>query len=186
MVAQKHSLSWVLIPLALGPNYSDNRTFCNSVTRGLFHKTLWIRKLRFCSYGQILTANLLINCQNSVIYGHFVVITKKKVLWNRSQVGRYIASWATFKVLQHCEPFKIPCLIFWHRIATIGKCFFNNCLTSFPFQIDDDVFMNVRILSDLINSSKLSNKVFYFFATTSDQKLSYICLLLNIINDIRS
>ena len=53
--------------------------------QGLFHKTLWIRKLQFYSYGQILTANLLINCQNSVIYGHFVVITKKKVLWNRSR-----------------------------------------------------------------------------------------------------
>ena len=41
--------------------------------RGLFHKTLWIRKLRICNYGQILTVNLLVNCQNSVIYGHFVV-----------------------------------------------------------------------------------------------------------------
>ena len=28
---------------------------------GQFHKTLWIRKLRSCSYGQILTINLLIN-----------------------------------------------------------------------------------------------------------------------------
>ena len=43
------------------------------MTRGLFHKTLWIRKLRICNYGQILTVNLLVNCQNSVIYGHFVV-----------------------------------------------------------------------------------------------------------------
>ena len=42
-------------------------------TWGLFHKTLWIRKLRICNYGQILTVNLLVNCQNSVIYGHFVV-----------------------------------------------------------------------------------------------------------------
>ena len=44
-----------------------------SNTWGLFHKTLWIRKLRICNYGQILTVNLLVNCQNSVIYGHFVV-----------------------------------------------------------------------------------------------------------------
>ena len=39
-------------------------------TRGQFHKTLRIRKLRICSYGQILTINLIINCKNSVIYGH--------------------------------------------------------------------------------------------------------------------
>ena len=50
-----------------GPCRSSN------LTRGLFHKTLWIRKLRICNYGQILTVNLLVNCQNSVIYGHFVV-----------------------------------------------------------------------------------------------------------------
>ena len=30
---------------------------------GQFHKTLWIRKLRICSYGQILTVNVLINCK---------------------------------------------------------------------------------------------------------------------------
>ena len=30
-------------------------------TRGLFHKTLRICKLWICSYGQILTVNLLIN-----------------------------------------------------------------------------------------------------------------------------
>ena len=45
---------------------------------GLFHKTLQIRKLRIYSYGQILTVNLLINCQNSVIYGHFVVNYEEK------------------------------------------------------------------------------------------------------------
>ena len=45
---------------------------------GLFHKTLQIRKLRIYSYGQILTVNLLINCQNSVIYGHFVVNYKEE------------------------------------------------------------------------------------------------------------
>ena len=45
---------------------------------GLFHKTLWIRKLRICSYGQILTVNLLINCQNSIIYGLFVVNYEEK------------------------------------------------------------------------------------------------------------
>ena len=44
-----------------------------NIYRSLFHKTLWIRKLRICNYGQILTVNLLVNCQNSVIYGHFVV-----------------------------------------------------------------------------------------------------------------
>ena len=42
-------------------------------TRGLFHKTLQIRKLWICSYGQILTVNLLINCKNSVIYGKMAV-----------------------------------------------------------------------------------------------------------------
>ena len=34
-----------------------------SETRSLFHKILRIRKLRICSYGQILTANLLINAK---------------------------------------------------------------------------------------------------------------------------
>ena len=53
----------------------------------LFHTTLWICKLRICSYGQILTVNLLVKCKNSVIYGHFVVIRKKKVLWKRPLVS---------------------------------------------------------------------------------------------------
>ena len=45
---------------------------------GQFHKTLQIRKLRICSYGQILTINLLINCKNYVIYGHFAVNYEEK------------------------------------------------------------------------------------------------------------
>ena len=45
---------------------------------GQFHKTLRIRKLRICSYGQILTINLLINCKNSVIYGKMTVNYKEK------------------------------------------------------------------------------------------------------------
>ena len=44
----------------------------------LFHKTLRIRKLRICSYGQILTVNLLVNCQNCLIYGKMVVNYKEK------------------------------------------------------------------------------------------------------------
>ena len=49
-----------------------------SAAWGLFHKTLWIRNLHFCSYGQILTINLLENCQNTVIYCHFVVNYEEK------------------------------------------------------------------------------------------------------------
>ena len=49
-----------------------------SVTRGQFHKTLRIHKLRICSYGQILTLNLLMNCKNSIIYGHFAINYKEK------------------------------------------------------------------------------------------------------------
>ena len=45
---------------------------------GLFHKTLRIRNLQICSYGQILTVNLLENCQNTVIYSHFVVNYEEK------------------------------------------------------------------------------------------------------------
>ena len=45
---------------------------------GQFHKTLRIRKLRICSYGQILTRNLLITCKNSVIYGKMTVNYKEK------------------------------------------------------------------------------------------------------------
>ena len=45
---------------------------------GQFHKTLWIRKLRICSYGQILTVNLLINWKNSVIYGEMAVNYEEK------------------------------------------------------------------------------------------------------------
>ena len=52
--------------------------FKNIDTWGLFHKTLWIRKLRICSYGQILTVNLLINCKNSVIYGKIAVNYEEK------------------------------------------------------------------------------------------------------------
>ena len=43
------------------------------VSRGQFHKNLWIRKLRICSYYQILTVNLLINCKNSVINGKIAI-----------------------------------------------------------------------------------------------------------------
>ena len=43
-----------------------------------FHKTLQIRKLWICSYGQILTINLLINCKNYVIYGKMTVNYKEK------------------------------------------------------------------------------------------------------------
>ena len=52
--------------------------FCGQESRGLFHKTLWNHKLRICSYGQILTVNLVVNCQNSVIYGHFVLNYEEK------------------------------------------------------------------------------------------------------------
>ena len=52
-------------------SFTNNVT--TTTTRGLFHKTLWIHKLRICSYCQILTVNLLVNCQNSVIYGYFVL-----------------------------------------------------------------------------------------------------------------
>ena len=45
--------------------------------RGLFHKTLWIRKLQICSYGQILAVNLLVNWQNTVIYSKWPQITRK-------------------------------------------------------------------------------------------------------------
>ena len=45
---------------------------------GQFHKTLQILKLRICSYGQILTVNLLINCKNSVIYGKMAVNYEEK------------------------------------------------------------------------------------------------------------
>ena len=60
------------------------------VTRGLFHKTLQIRKLRIYNYGQILTVNLLTNCQNYVIYFNFVVNYEKKFYgrgprcWNKN------------------------------------------------------------------------------------------------------
>ena len=53
---------------------------------GLFHKTLQIRKLRIYSYGQILTVNLLINCQNSVIYGHFVVNYEEKSFMEQAPI----------------------------------------------------------------------------------------------------
>ena len=49
-----------------------------SSTRGQFHKTLRIRKLQICSYGQILTLNLLINCKNSVIYGKIAINYEEK------------------------------------------------------------------------------------------------------------
>ena len=61
----------------------------NNLAMGLFHKTLQIRKLQICSYGQILTINLLINCKNSVIYPHFAVnLPKEKILWNMSYCSR--------------------------------------------------------------------------------------------------
>ena len=60
---------------------------------GLFHKTLWIRKLRICNYGQILTVNLLVNCQNSVIYGHFVVNYLEKSFMEQAPAGKqFVAS----------------------------------------------------------------------------------------------
>ena len=49
-----------------------------SPPRGLFHKTLQICKLWICSCGQILPVNSLVNCQNSVIYGHFAVNYEEK------------------------------------------------------------------------------------------------------------
>ena len=56
------------------------------VTLILFSKTLRIRNLRICSYGQILTVNLLIYCRISVIYGKMAVNYEEKVLWNRPLV----------------------------------------------------------------------------------------------------
>ena len=43
----------------------------------LSHKALQICKLRICSYDQILTITLLINCKNSVIYGKMTVNYKE-------------------------------------------------------------------------------------------------------------
>ena len=54
--------------------------------RGRFHKTLRIRKLQICSYNQILTVNLLINCKNSIIYGRMAINYEEKVLWDRPLV----------------------------------------------------------------------------------------------------
>ena len=61
------------------PNAQDSNLATTIwITRGQFHKTLWIRNLRICSYGQILTVNLIINCKNSVIYGHFAINYEEK------------------------------------------------------------------------------------------------------------
>ena len=55
-------------------------------TWGQFHKTLQIRKLRICSYGQILTVNLLINCKNSVINGKMAVNYEEKCFMEQAPV----------------------------------------------------------------------------------------------------
>ena len=49
-----------------------------NTSRGMFHKTLQICKLQICSYSQILTVNLVVNFQNSIIYGHFAINYKGK------------------------------------------------------------------------------------------------------------
>ena len=54
---------------------------------GQFHKTLRICKLRICSYGQILTVNLLINCKNSVIYGKMAVNYEEKSFMEKASVA---------------------------------------------------------------------------------------------------
>ena len=51
---------------------------------GLFDKTLRIRKSQICSCSQILTLNLLINCNKSVIYSHFAVNYKEKRFMEQS------------------------------------------------------------------------------------------------------
>ena len=47
-------------------------------SRGQFHKTLWIHKLRICSHGQIVTVNLLINCKNCISCGKMAVNYEEK------------------------------------------------------------------------------------------------------------
>ena len=54
------------------------RASSHNQTRGQFHKTLQIRKLRICSCGQILTVNLTINCKNSIIYGKMAINYEEK------------------------------------------------------------------------------------------------------------
>ena len=67
-------------------------------TRGQFHKTLWIRKLRICSYGQILTVNLLINWKNSVIYGEMAINYEEKSFMEQAP-----GLWIILKVRCSCQ-----------------------------------------------------------------------------------
>ena len=62
-----------LISLILNADNTHHRGEESLYSWGLFHKTLQIRKLQICSYGQILIVNLLINCKNSVIYSQMAV-----------------------------------------------------------------------------------------------------------------
>ena len=51
----------------------------------VFYKNLRICKLRIRSQGPSLTVNLLVNCQSSIIYGHFAENYVEFSLWNRPQ-----------------------------------------------------------------------------------------------------
>ena len=62
---------------------------CHS--RSQFHKTLRIRKLRICSYGQILTVNLLINCKKFVIYDKIAVNYEENSFMEQAQLFLFLA-----------------------------------------------------------------------------------------------
>ena len=55
------------------PSFKAHTCGSRLISRGLFHKTLRIRKLRICGYGQILTVNMLVNWKKSLRYSHFVI-----------------------------------------------------------------------------------------------------------------
>ena len=74
--------------------------------QGQFHKTLQILKLRICSYTQILTVNLLINCKNSVIYGKMAINYEEKSFIEQAP-GGLVVSVLTFYLL-HLFEFESP------------------------------------------------------------------------------
>ena len=72
-------------------------------TRGQFHKTLRIRKLWICSYGQILTVNLLINWKNSVIYGEIAVNYGEKRFMEQAPGADVINKFYRSTATLHCN-----------------------------------------------------------------------------------
>ena len=131
--------------------------------------TLRICKLQISHYSQIFTINLLIKCKNSEIYGKMVVITKKKVLWNRPHCAAFLQKfWSRFSFCVWGEKRKL--LISNRKKRTLQRFLFFTFEFILLDSVDDDDFKGATTPQGVVSCFKTTNNLTPFCGQ------SYLCV----------